>query len=80
MSTRAERIFRCLSNEKVPLSLSIQLLARLESVELQDIACQAKCARSLLYMALAGDRRAPERLRQAFIDAMGIDPWADQKQ
>lgn len=77
MSTRNEAIFRDLTKHGVPLTLSVQLLARLESVEIKDIAERANCARSLVYMALSGDRSAPDRLRQTFRSAIGIDPWEE---
>ena len=59
----------------ISLHYSVGFLCRVQGIELRDAAQAAGFSRGLVYLALKGDRRVPDRLRQSFEQLLGIDPW-----
>lgn len=73
-----ENILACHRRYGIPLQHSVAFLYRVLGQSLSATAERAGYTRGYLYMALAGERNPPDRLRQAVREDIGLDVWGDK--
>lgn len=71
-------ILRFLAGQGVSLVHSVRLVTSDQGMTLQQIAARAAIGRTHLYQMLAGSRPVADSARRAFMDTLGVDPWAIQ--
>ena len=77
-TTGIRAILDCHQRLNVPLQHSVAFLYRVLGLSLSATAERAGYTRGYLYMALAGERNPPNRLRHAIQDDLGVDVWEDE--
>ena len=70
-----ENILACHRRHGIPLQHSVAFLYRVLGQSLSATAERAGYTRGYLYMALAGERNPPDRLRQAVHEDLGVNVW-----
>jgi DNA-binding phage protein len=71
-------ILAFLTDHEVPLAYSTHLLCNVAGINLKQVADAAGVGRAHLYMMLRDLRPVSASVRQAFMDCLGLDPWAPQ--
>lgn len=71
-----QEVFEFLVARRVPLIHAAHLLCSLAGINFKRVADAAGIGRGHLYMMLRGIRPASDSARRAFLDLIGLDPWA----
>jgi len=73
-TSKTSDIFNYLNTQDIPPVISVPFCLRLLGIKTNDLYNSMGVSRSLLYQALAGNRKPNEKIKQR-LEELGINPW-----